>query len=30
MASDGAAAPVATGGDDAALKFTFDDSFRMP
>ena len=29
-ASGGAAAPVVTGGDDAVLKVTFDDSARMP
>ena len=30
MASTGAAAVVDTGGDDTAVKTTFDDSMRMP
>jgi hypothetical protein len=30
MASGGAPAPVTTGGEDAAVKISFDDSFRMP
>lgn len=29
-AAPGTAAPIATGGDDAAVKITFDDTIRMP
>jgi hypothetical protein len=30
MVTAGSAAPVATGGDDAKVKITFDDSIRVP